>query len=154
MSSPSGAFFLLRCLIYKVHAVPGGTLLLYVASSRLSRTFFKSFLTSGPPRICGNSLNLPHFSFAVKYFFLFPSGAAPAPPTALLEYQISLVLSMGNYNFFQKSPYIGFGPQRRPSRQAFIAVQTQVCSVAATAFLCILSCNCWHISFPIAPACA
>ena len=26
-SLPSGAFFSLRCLIYKVHAVPGGTLL-------------------------------------------------------------------------------------------------------------------------------
>ena len=45
---PSGAFFSLRCLIYKVHAVPGGTLLLYKTSSRLSRTFFRRFLTSDP----------------------------------------------------------------------------------------------------------
>ena len=42
-SLPSGAFFSLRCLIYKVHAVLGGTLLLYQTSFRLSRTFFRKF---------------------------------------------------------------------------------------------------------------
>ena len=39
----SGAFFSLRCLIYKVHAAPGGTLLLYRTFRSLSRTFFKVF---------------------------------------------------------------------------------------------------------------
>ena len=75
-SLPSGAFFSLRCLIYKVHAVSGGTLSLYQASSRLSRTFFKSFLTPGPPRR-GNSFKLPHLSAAVKYFFSYPARASP-----------------------------------------------------------------------------
>ena len=40
---PAGAFFSLRCLIYKVHAVFGGTLPLYEIHSRLSSTFFKFF---------------------------------------------------------------------------------------------------------------
>ncbi|WP_418725527.1 hypothetical protein, partial [Dysosmobacter sp.] len=51
---PSGAFFSLRCLIYKVHAAPGGILLLYQVSLHLSTTFFFFFskflwLTSGHP---------------------------------------------------------------------------------------------------------
>ena len=73
---------------------------MYITSFRLSRTFFKSFLTSGPlcissnflslphsgsfvknffqkflnfrfPLICGNFLSLPHRAVAVKCFFLF-----------------------------------------------------------------------------------
>ena len=76
MVSPSGAFFSLRCLIYKVHAVPGGTLLLYSISFRLSRTFFQKFLTPGPSRIRSNLFRLPHFSLAVKSFFLSLSAAA------------------------------------------------------------------------------
>ena len=64
MSSPSGASFSLRCLIYKVHAVPGGTLLLYSISFRLSRTFltfFIFFLLSVP------EVFLPHKSALIGY---------------------------------------------------------------------------------------
>ena len=68
-SVPSGAFFSLRCLIYKVHAASGGTLLLYITSSRLSRTFFRSFLTSDPFCISSNFLSLPHSGSFVKNFF-------------------------------------------------------------------------------------
>ena len=42
---PSGAFFSLRCLIYKVHAVTGGTLFSITAFISLVNTFFQSFLT-------------------------------------------------------------------------------------------------------------
>ena len=99
MSSPSGASFSLRCLIYKVHAVPGGTLLLYKTSSRLSRTFFRSFLASGPSRMCGNFLSLPHLSFAVKNFFHFSPAQLITAPTALLEYQILPPLSIPFFPF-------------------------------------------------------
>ena len=88
MSSPSGASFSLRCLIYKVHAVPGGTLLLYSISFRLSRTFFRSFLTSDPSCISSNLFRLPHLSLAVKNFFHFFPARLITAPTALLEYQI------------------------------------------------------------------
>ena len=99
MSSPSGASFSLRCLIYKVHAVPGGTLLLYSISFRLSRTFFRSFLTSDPSRISSNLFRLPHLSLAVKNFFhLFPARLITAP-TALLEYQILPLLSIPFFTF-------------------------------------------------------
>ena len=54
-SVPSGAFFSLRCLIYKVHAASGGTLLLYMTSFRLSRTFFKVFWLF-PVRRCTQQL--------------------------------------------------------------------------------------------------
>ena len=101
MSSPSGAFFSLRCLIYKVHAVPGGTLLLYSISFRLSRTFFRSFLTSGPSRIRSNFLKLPHFSVAVKNFFHFSPAQLTTAPTALLEYQILPHLSIPFLSFFK-----------------------------------------------------
>ena len=66
---PSGAFFSLRCLIYKVHAVPGGTLLLYSTSFRLSSTFFKSFWRPIRFRISSNFLSLPHSRSFVKNFF-------------------------------------------------------------------------------------
>ena len=102
MSSPSGASFSLRCLIYKVHAVPGGTLLLYKTSSRLSRTFFRSFLASGPSRMCGNFLSLPHLSFAVKNFFHFSPAQLITAPTALLEYQILPPLSIPFFTFFRR----------------------------------------------------
>ena len=94
MSSPSGASFSLRCLIYKVHAVPGGTLLLYSISFRLSRTFFRSFLTSDPSRISSNLFRLPHLSLAVKNFFHFFPAWLITAPTALLEYQILPLLSI------------------------------------------------------------
>ena len=68
-SLPSGAFFSLRCLIYKVHAVSGGTLLLYSASSRLSRTFFQKFSTLSPHCFRSNFLSLPHHLRFVKNFF-------------------------------------------------------------------------------------
>ena len=103
MSSPSGASFSLRCLIYKVHAVPGGTLLLYKTSSRLSRTFFRSFLASGPSRMCGNFLSLPHLSFAVKNFFHFSPAQLITAPTALLEYQILPPLSIPFFEIFHFS---------------------------------------------------
>ena len=66
---PSGAFFSLRCLIYKVHAVPGGILPLYQTSFRLSSTFFKVFWR--PIRFCisSNFLSLPHSWSFVKNFF-------------------------------------------------------------------------------------
>ena len=104
MSSPSGASFSLRCLIYKVHAVPGGTLLLYKTSSRLSRTFFRSFLASGPSRMCGNFLSLPHLSFAVKNFFHFSPAQLITAPTALLEYQILPLLSTPFFAFSRFFP--------------------------------------------------
>ena len=94
MSSPSGASFSLRCLIYKVHAVPGGTLLLYSISFRLSRTFFRSFLTSDPSCISSNLFRLPHLSLAVKNFFHFFPARLITAPTALLEYQILPLLSI------------------------------------------------------------
>ena len=120
MSSPSGASFSLRCLIYKVHAVPGGTLLLYSISFRLSRTFFRSFLTSDPSRISSNLFRLPHLSLAVKNFFhFFPARLITAPtalslcgavltaPTALLEYQILPLLSIPFSRFFYFSDCCG-----------------------------------------------
>ena len=42
---PSGAFFSLRCLIYKVHAVSGGTFCIITAFISLVKYFFQSFLT-------------------------------------------------------------------------------------------------------------
>ena len=94
MVFPSGASFSLRCLIYKVHAVPGGTLLLYVVSSRLSRTFFRKFLAPGPPRIAATCLSY-HISFLLSRGFFFPSFPVRSPaPTALLEYQILSPLSI------------------------------------------------------------
>ena len=101
MSSPSGASFSLRCLIYKVHAVPGGTLLLYSISFRLSRTFFRSFLTSDPSRISSNLFRLPHLSLAVKNFFHFFPAWLITAPTALLEYQIIPHLSTPFSNFLR-----------------------------------------------------
>ena len=100
MSSPSGASFSLRCLIYKVHAVPGGTLLLYSISFRLSRTFFRSFLTSDPSCISSNLFRLPHLSLAVKNFFHFFPAWLITAPTALLEYQILPLLSIPFSRFF------------------------------------------------------
>ena len=44
-SLPSGAFFSLRCLIYKVHAVPGGTLLILQNLFEFVKYFFQKFLT-------------------------------------------------------------------------------------------------------------
>ena len=38
---PSGAFFSLRCLIYKVHAVLGGTLLILAHRLSLVKNFFQ-----------------------------------------------------------------------------------------------------------------
>ena len=102
MSSPSGASFSLRCLIYKVHAVPGGTLLLYSISFRLSRTFFRSFLTSDPSRISSNLFRLPHLSLAVKNFFHFFPAWLITAPTALLEYQILPALSIPFFTFFRR----------------------------------------------------
>ena len=101
MVSPSGAFFSLRCLIYKVHAAPGGTLLLYLISSRLSRTFFQKFLTPGPSRIRSNLFRLPHFSFAVKSFFFRSPPRLTTAPTALLGYQILPTLSIPFFTFFR-----------------------------------------------------
>ena len=43
-SLPSGAFFSLRCLIYKVHAVPGGTLLILQNLFEFVKYFFQKFL--------------------------------------------------------------------------------------------------------------
>ena len=126
---PSGAFFSLRCLIYKVHAVPGGTLLLYSTSSRLSRTFFKVFWLPIRFRISSNFLSLPHsrsfvknffqkflaFHFrvrrgnffmlphrvvAVKYFFHFLSAAVLTAATAWLEYHAAPLLSTPFSSFF------------------------------------------------------
>ena len=126
---PSGAFFSLRCLIYKVHAVPGGTLLLYSTSSRLSRTFSRSFLTSDPfsyqqqlfkfttfTKLCqelfskflafgfrvrrGNFFMLPHLAVAVKYFFHFLSAAVLTAATAWLEYHAPPHLSTPFSKFF------------------------------------------------------
>ena len=71
-SDPSGAFFSLRCLIYKVHAVPGGTLLLYKTSSRLSRTFFKSFRRPGPFCFAATCLGYHIFSLLSSGFFHRP----------------------------------------------------------------------------------
>ena len=107
MSSPSGASFSLHCLIYKVHAVPGGTLLLYSISFRLSRTFFRSFLTSDPSRISSNLFRLPHLSLAVKNFFHFFPARLITAPTALLEYQILPLLSIPFSRFFYFSDYCG-----------------------------------------------
>ena len=42
-SLPSGAFFSLRCLIYKVHAVPGGTLLILQNLFEFVKYFFQKF---------------------------------------------------------------------------------------------------------------
>ena len=42
---PSGAFFSLRCLIYKVHAVSGGTFAMLTSFISLVKYFFQSFLT-------------------------------------------------------------------------------------------------------------
>ncbi|WP_298021456.1 hypothetical protein, partial [uncultured Dysosmobacter sp.] len=70
-SVPSGAFFSLRCLIYKVHAASGGTLLLYRTSSRLSRTFFKSFLTFIGPHCIRNVFKISYLSLPVNHFFDF-----------------------------------------------------------------------------------
>ena len=107
MSSPSGASFSLRCLIYKVHAVPGGTLLLYSISFRLSRTFFRSFLTSDPSCISSNLFRLPHLSLAVKNFFHFFPAWLITAPTALLEYQILPLLSIPFSRFFYFSDCCG-----------------------------------------------
>ncbi|WP_204833039.1 hypothetical protein, partial [Oscillibacter valericigenes] len=42
----------------------------------LVKNFFQKFLTPGPSRIRSNPFRLPHFSFAVKSFFLSLSAAA------------------------------------------------------------------------------
>ena len=42
---PSGAFFSLRCLIYKVHAVSGGTFAILTSFISFVKYFFQSFLT-------------------------------------------------------------------------------------------------------------
>ena len=102
---------------------------MYITSSRLSRTFFKSFSTSGPlcissnflslphsgsfvknffqevlsfrfPVICGNLFRLPHLVAAVKCFFISLCGAVLTAPTALLEYQILPLLSIPFSRFF------------------------------------------------------
>ena len=127
---PSGAFFSLRCLIYKVHAVPVGTLLLYSTSFRLSSTFFKSFWRPIRFRISSNFLSLPHsWSFVknffqkfltfrfrvrrgnffmlphlvvtVKYFFHFLSAAVLTAATAWLEYHALPLLSTPFFLFFR-----------------------------------------------------
>ena len=83
MVSPSGASFSLRCLIYKVHAVPGGTLLLYVVSSRLSRTFFKSFWRPVRPVSRQPVQTTTLFRRCQEVFSSRPRSPAA---TALLEY--------------------------------------------------------------------
>ena len=125
---PSGAFFLLRCLIYKVHAVPGGTLLLYSTSSRLSSTFSKvfdarsvfvsaaTFKFTTFVKLCqelfrklltfrfrvrrGKFFMLPHLVVTVKYFFHFLSAAVLTATTAWLEYHALPLLSTPFSNFF------------------------------------------------------
>ena len=116
-SLPSGAFFSLRCLIYKVHAVPGGTLLILQNLFEFVKYFFQKFFDifvlilrfqqffklPQSVRFVKNFLKvfnfarcfvraatfdkLPHFAAAVKCFFLSLSGAVLTAPTALLEYQ-------------------------------------------------------------------
>ena len=100
---PSGAFFSLRCLIYKVHAVSGGTLLLQQTSFRLSRTFFRSFRPA--IRFAQQQLRQNNISFAVcqllfsRFFNFFFSSSAGAltSATALLEYQMLRQLSTPNF---------------------------------------------------------
>ena len=96
-----------HCLIYKIHARFCGTLLLYSISFRLSRTFFRSFLTSDPSRISSNLFRLPHLSLAVKNFFHFFPARLITAPTALLEYQILPLLSIPFSRFFYFSDCCG-----------------------------------------------
>ena len=75
------------------------TFLVYHTQKRLSRTFFRSFLTSDPSRISSNLFRLPHLSLAVKNFFHFFPARLITAPTALLEYQIIPHLSTPFSNF-------------------------------------------------------
>ena len=99
-----------------MHTVPGGTLLLYLISFRLSRTFFKSFLTPGPSRLRSTFLSLPRFSIAVKNFFHFFLARRRPCRTALLEYQILPLLSIPFFHFFlRRANFL----KKRPSPPAF-----------------------------------
>ena len=120
MVSPSGAFFSLRCLIYKVHAAPGGTLLLYLISSRLSRTFFQKFLTPGPSRIRSNLFRLPHFSFAVKSFFLSLSAAAHHRADSFVRIPNPFHFVNTFFHLFSPDPF--FSPGMAPHTLLYIAI--------------------------------
>ena len=116
-SLPSGAFFSLRCLIYKVHAVPGGTLLILQnliefvkyffqkflmfstqfctfsnffklpQSARFVKNFFRKFSTLFAVNLSGNFRQVTTLCGCCQVFFLPLSGAVLTAPTALLEYQ-------------------------------------------------------------------
>ena len=119
MVSPSGAFFSLRCLIYKVHAAPGGTLLLYLISSRLSRTFFQKFLTPGPSRIRSNLFRLPHFSLAVKSFFLSLSAAAHHRADSFVRIPNPSLFVNTLFHLFSPDPF--FSPGMAPHTLLYTA---------------------------------
>ena len=74
---PSGASFSLRCLIYKVHAVPGEHCY-YTCFIPFVKNFFQKFLAPGPPRIAATRLSY-HISFLLSRGFFFPSFPCGLP---------------------------------------------------------------------------
>ena len=77
---PSGAFFSLRCLIYKVHAVPGGVLLILQDLFLFVKNFFQKFLTFKKSR--------KKETFSILSGGLLPlTGTVTTALTALLGYQ-------------------------------------------------------------------
>ena len=115
-SLPSGAFFSLRCLIYKVHAVPGGTLLILQNLFEFVKYFFQKFFDifvlilrfqqlfefTIPFSLC-QELFSKFFDAAFQYgrcLRRFRAAAALTALTALLEYQTIRRLSTAFYKFF------------------------------------------------------
>ena len=114
-SLPSGAFFSLRCLIYKVHAVPGGTLLILQNLIEFVKYFFQKFFDARsvsyhqqlfkftiPFSLC-QELFSKFFDATFQYgrcLRRFRAAAVSTALTALLEYQTIRRLSTAFYKFF------------------------------------------------------
>ena len=93
-SAPSGAFFSLRCLIYKVHASSAERRLLYIASFRLSRTFFKVFWH--PIRYASSATFLVYHvqeALSRTFFQKFQDPAFCSPLATFKYYHVSRFLS-------------------------------------------------------------
>ena len=103
---PSGAFFSLRCLIYKVHAVSGGTFAILTSFISFVKYFFQSFLTfaiqmSAVATLLGYHIFSSLSSTFLKFFqnSVFFNSRAASSATAWLEYHAFLLLSTPFFNF-------------------------------------------------------
>ena len=68
-SYPSGAFFSLRCLIYKVHAVSRRNIAIIQNFISFVKNFFQKFFDGRSVSYRSNFLSLTRHPYFVKYFF-------------------------------------------------------------------------------------